>query len=125
MEIFAFHDGLKKWVEIGNSGMFRPEMLLPMGFPADVNVAGFGLSLERWEVFCVSYGVMRQPNIFVNCDSIFEPFSNNLQTDDDSLRDFQHPRTVRPQDQPGDGLPESDLSAGEVTWRRVYCMRDN
>lgn len=30
MEIFAFHPGLDKWVEIGNSGMFRPEMLLPM-----------------------------------------------------------------------------------------------
>lgn len=47
MEIFAFHGGLNKWVEIGNSGMFRPEMLLPMGLPPDVNVAGYGLSLER------------------------------------------------------------------------------
>lgn len=47
MEIFAYHDGLNKWVEIGNSGLFRPEMLLPMGLPPDVNVAGFGLSLER------------------------------------------------------------------------------
>uniref|UniRef100_A0A183GIH4 phenylalanine--tRNA ligase n=1 Tax=Heligmosomoides polygyrus TaxID=6339 RepID=A0A183GIH4_HELPZ len=43
MEIFAYHEGLKKWVEIGNSGMFRPEMLLPMGLPPDVNVAGYGL----------------------------------------------------------------------------------
>lgn len=51
MEIFAYHEGLKKWVEIGNSGMFRPEMLLPMGLPPDVNVAGYGLSLER--LFCV------------------------------------------------------------------------
>lgn len=48
MEIFAYHEGLEKWVEIGNSGMFRPEMLLPMGLPADVNVAGYGLSLERY-----------------------------------------------------------------------------
>uniref|UniRef100_A0A0N4ZE13 phenylalanine--tRNA ligase n=1 Tax=Parastrongyloides trichosuri TaxID=131310 RepID=A0A0N4ZE13_PARTI len=47
MEIFAYHEGLKKWFEIGNSGMFRPEMLLPMGLPENVNVAGFGLSLER------------------------------------------------------------------------------
>ncbi|CAB3407477.1 unnamed protein product [Caenorhabditis bovis] len=47
MEIFAYHSGLAKWVEIGNSGMFRPEMLLPMGLPPDVNVAGYGLSLER------------------------------------------------------------------------------
>jgi len=47
MEIFSYHPGLKKWVEIGNSGMFRPEMLLPMGLPADVNVIAWGLSLER------------------------------------------------------------------------------
>jgi len=38
---------LNKWVEIGNSGMFRPEMLEPMGFPKDVRVHGWGLSLER------------------------------------------------------------------------------
>jgi len=47
MEIFAYHPGLSKWVEIGNSGMFRPEMLLPMGLPEDVNVIAWGLSLER------------------------------------------------------------------------------
>lgn len=27
MEIYSWHEGLKKWVEIGNSGLFRPEML--------------------------------------------------------------------------------------------------
>ncbi|XP_071172050.1 phenylalanine--tRNA ligase alpha subunit-like [Mytilus edulis] len=47
MEIFSFHDGLKKWVEVGNSGVFRPEMLLPMGLPEDVSVIAWGLSLER------------------------------------------------------------------------------
>lgn len=47
MEIFSYHEGLQKWVEIGNSGLFRPEMLLPMGLPPGVNVAGYGLSLER------------------------------------------------------------------------------
>ncbi|PON43907.1 Phenylalanyl-tRNA synthetase [Parasponia andersonii] len=31
VEIFSYHEGFKKWVEVGNSGMFRPEMLLPMG----------------------------------------------------------------------------------------------
>lgn len=33
MEIFGYHPELKKWTEIGNSGMFRPEMLRPMGLP--------------------------------------------------------------------------------------------
>ena len=47
LEIFAWHNGLNKWVEIGNSGMFRPEMLEPMGLPKDLRVYGWGLSLER------------------------------------------------------------------------------
>ena len=34
-------------MELGNSGMFRPEMLLPMGLPEDVRVIAFGLGLER------------------------------------------------------------------------------
>lgn len=49
MEIFSYHPMLKKWVEVGNSGMFRPEMLRPMGagIPEDVNIIAWGLSLER------------------------------------------------------------------------------
>lgn len=47
MEIFGYHGGLGKWVEIGNSGMFRPEMLESMGLPKDMRVYGWGLSLER------------------------------------------------------------------------------
>lgn len=47
MEVFSYHEGLKKWVEIGNSGVFRPEMLIPMGLPKDVAVIAWGLSLER------------------------------------------------------------------------------
>lgn len=47
MEVFGYHEGHKKWVEIGNSGVFRPEMLLPMGLPKDVSVIAWGLSLER------------------------------------------------------------------------------
>lgn len=39
--------GLGKWVEVGNSGVFRPEMLLPMGLPENVSVIAWGLSLER------------------------------------------------------------------------------
>lgn len=55
MEVFGFHTGLDKWVEIGNSGMFRPEMLLAMGLPEDLRVYGFGLSLERPTM--IKYGV--------------------------------------------------------------------
>jgi phenylalanyl-tRNA synthetase alpha chain len=47
MEIFGYHPTLKKWTEIGNSGIFRPEMLKPMELPDDVRVIAWGLSLER------------------------------------------------------------------------------
>ena len=47
LEIFGYHPDLKKWTEIGNSGMFRPEMLQPMGLPVGVRVIAWGLSLER------------------------------------------------------------------------------
>lgn len=58
MEIFCYHNGLEKWIEIGNSGMFRPELLLPINVPPNVNVLGWGLSLERCvnkiiEAYCV------------------------------------------------------------------------
>lgn len=55
MEIFSFHEGLGRWVEVGNSGVFRPEMLLPMGLPPDVVVIAWGLSLERPTM--IKYGI--------------------------------------------------------------------
>jgi phenylalanyl-tRNA synthetase alpha chain len=55
LEIFAFHPQLNKWVEVGNSGMFRAEMLEPMGFPKDVHVHGWGISLERPTM--IRYGI--------------------------------------------------------------------
>ena len=47
--------GLKSWVEVGNSGLFRPEMLLPLGLPEDVQVIAWGLSLERPTM--IKYGI--------------------------------------------------------------------
>ena len=47
MEIYAFHPQYDDYVEIGNSGIFRPEMLIPMGLPEGVRVCAWGLSLER------------------------------------------------------------------------------
>ncbi|KAI5191691.1 phenylalanyl-tRNA synthetase alpha chain [Nematocida minor] len=47
LEVFGYHEEMQKWMEIGNSGLFRPEMLLPMGYPEDVRVIGWGISLER------------------------------------------------------------------------------
>lgn len=55
MEIFGYHKGLGKWVEIGNSGVFRPEMLESLGLPKNLRVYGFGLSVERPTM--IKYGV--------------------------------------------------------------------
>ncbi|XP_056366187.1 phenylalanine--tRNA ligase alpha subunit [Oenanthe melanoleuca] len=55
MEVFSYHEGLKKWVEVGNSGVFRPELLLPMGLPENVSVIAWGLSLERPTM--IKYGI--------------------------------------------------------------------
>ena len=63
MEVFSYHSGLKKWVEIGNSGIFRPEMLLPMGLPKDVSVIAWGLSLERF----VCYKICFKKEVHVTC----------------------------------------------------------
>ncbi|CAA0807617.1 Probable phenylalanine--tRNA ligase alpha subunit [Striga hermonthica] len=62
MEIFSYHEGLQKWVEVGNSGMFRPEMLLPMGLPEDVQVIAWGLSLERPTM--ILYGIDNIRDLF-------------------------------------------------------------
>jgi len=59
MEVFSYHEGLKKWVEIGNSGMFRPEMLEPMGLPKNVNAIAWGLSLERPVMIKYGYNNIR------------------------------------------------------------------
>lgn len=59
MEIYAFHHGLNKQVEIGNSGMFRPEMLRPLGVPEGINVLGWGLSLERPTMIKYGYNNIR------------------------------------------------------------------
>eukprot|EP01100_Stratorugosa_tubuloviscum_P014905 TRINITY_DN8252_c0_g1_i1.p1 TRINITY_DN8252_c0_g1~~TRINITY_DN8252_c0_g1_i1.p1 ORF type:complete len:521 (-),score=253.17 TRINITY_DN8252_c0_g1_i1:88-1581(-) len=60
MEVFGYHPMLKKWVEIGNSGIFRPEMLLPMGLPPDVRVIAWGLSLERPTMIMYSIDNIRE-----------------------------------------------------------------
>ncbi|ELP83826.1 phenylalanyl-tRNA synthetase alpha chain B, putative [Entamoeba invadens IP1] len=62
MEIFAYHAGLKKYVEVGNSGVFRPEMLRTMGVPEDISVIAWGFGLERPTM--ISYGIKSIRSIF-------------------------------------------------------------
>lgn len=53
--IFHFNGIRLSQFKVGNSGMFRPEMLRPMGLPEDVNVIAWGLSLERPTM--IKYGI--------------------------------------------------------------------
>ncbi|KAK9822548.1 hypothetical protein WJX74_003786 [Apatococcus lobatus] len=62
MEIFSYSEELKKWIEVGNSGMFRPEMLRPMGLPENVNVIAWGLGLERPTM--ILYGIDNIRDLF-------------------------------------------------------------
>ncbi|AYU81639.1 phenylalanyl-tRNA synthetase alpha chain, putative [Leishmania donovani] len=62
MEIFGFHTGLNKWIEVGNSGLFRPELLRPMGFEDGVTVMAWGLSLERPTM--IKYGINNIHELF-------------------------------------------------------------
>ena len=47
---------------MGNSGIFRPEMLRPMGFPEDVSVIAWGLGLERPTM--IQYGMENIKELF-------------------------------------------------------------
>ena len=62
MEIMAYSEEKGDWLEIGNSGMFRPEMLKPMGLPDGVTVIAWGLSLERPTM--ILYGIDNIRDLF-------------------------------------------------------------
>ncbi len=69
MEIFAYLPKIKKWVEIGNSGVFRPEVLLPHGITKPV--IAWGLGLERLAMLCYGIKDIRQVyGHFVDIDKI-------------------------------------------------------
>ncbi|MEM2637119.1 MAG: phenylalanine--tRNA ligase subunit alpha, partial [Candidatus Korarchaeota archaeon] len=45
MEIYAFNPAMNKWIEVANSGVFRPEATLPYGIK--YNIIAWGLAVER------------------------------------------------------------------------------
>jgi len=58
MEIFAYHEPLKTWIEVGNSGIFRPESLAPYG--VKVPVVAWGLAVERIGSFAYDNNDIRE-----------------------------------------------------------------
>ncbi len=53
LEIQAFSNKLNRWIEVGNSGIFRPETLYSMGI--DKNIIAWGFGLER--ILAISLGL--------------------------------------------------------------------
>ena len=47
MEIAVFYDKLNEWVEMGGSGIFRPEVTYPWGIKNPTRVLAWGMGLER------------------------------------------------------------------------------
>jgi len=76
MEIFGYHPELGKRIEVGNSGVFRPEMLLPMGLPPDVTVCAWGIGVERWAALL--YNVRSIKDLFSFSQDIGVTRKNNL-----------------------------------------------
>jgi len=57
-EVFGYFPNLGKWIELGNSGVFRPEVLLPFGIKSPV--IAWGLALERLAMFVYDIDDIRQ-----------------------------------------------------------------
>lgn len=74
LEIQAFSPKLKKWIEIGNSGVFRPETLYPFGIKKNIIAWGFGmermlnLKLEMADIRDL-YGAYTDIDILRNIES--------------------------------------------------------
>ncbi len=47
MEIVVYYDKLGEWMEMGGSGIFRPEVTYPWGIKDPIRVLAWGLGLER------------------------------------------------------------------------------
>jgi phenylalanyl-tRNA synthetase alpha chain len=60
LEVYAYHPPSHKYLEVGNSGLFRPEMLEPLGCGRKSTIA-WGLGLER--IAMILYDVEKLSNL--------------------------------------------------------------
>jgi phenylalanyl-tRNA synthetase alpha chain len=60
LEVYAYHPPSQKYLEVGNSGLFRPEMLEPLGCGHRSTIA-WGLGLER--IAMILYDVEKLSNL--------------------------------------------------------------
>jgi len=55
MEVHGYHPQLNEWIELANSGIFRPEMTAAWGVDPNIRIIAWGLSLERPTM--IKYGI--------------------------------------------------------------------
>jgi phenylalanyl-tRNA synthetase alpha chain len=60
LEVFAYHPPSDRYLEVGNSGLFRQEMLEPLGC-GDKSTVAWGLGLER--IAMLLYDVEKLPDL--------------------------------------------------------------
>ena len=46
VDVYIYHEKMKKWLELGGAGIFRPEVTLPLGI--NVPVLAWGLGIDRF-----------------------------------------------------------------------------
>ncbi|UCC18608.1 MAG: phenylalanine--tRNA ligase subunit alpha [Promethearchaeota archaeon] len=64
MEVFAYFDKLGEWLEMGGSGIFRPEVTYPWGIKEPTRVLAWGQGLERIAMLYYDRDDMR--DIYIN-----------------------------------------------------------
>lgn len=70
LEVYAYHPPSQKYLEVGNSGLFRPEMLEPLGCGGKSTIA-WGLGLER--IAMILYDVDKLSNLVGSDISLHSP----------------------------------------------------
>jgi len=64
LEVHGFHKQMGKWIEIANSGIFRPEMLQALNLDPKIKVIAWGMSLERPTM--IKYGIKNIRELYGN-----------------------------------------------------------
>jgi phenylalanyl-tRNA synthetase alpha chain len=64
MEVSVYYDKLKQWLEMGGSGIFRPEVTYPWGIKEPTRVLAWGQGLER--IAMLYYGREDIRDLYIN-----------------------------------------------------------
>jgi O-phosphoseryl-tRNA(Cys) synthetase len=77
MEVVVFSKELGKWMEIGGSGIFRPEVCAPWGIKEPVRVLAWGQGLERIAMLRLKRNDIRDDALYYTALTRSEMFRKN------------------------------------------------